>query len=313
MKTKSQSCIFRSGLLIGALIIGLLFAGYIIVGNMKKSTNEYESIRQLTKQEKALRSSMDSTKNKPYPELNKLFNKWDTIIVKNSEILEHQQISADQNLSIWLAVIAAICTILPVVLGVNQSFSFNNQLEVAKEDIMSKVTEADDKMKELQKQQVAYKLQSFVNTLSLNIKILSDWEELEVSQNPFLTSKPLLDTLLKNIVVYSSKCKEEILPLNEKEVSELSSLDVVTYNNIIKDNALNLLLVLNNLLKKYEVFFDKTNLFELHTLMDDIWYSIEAIIHDKSNKKDVAIYMMAAHKYCVQIRDLFSRQFAKEE
>lgn len=35
MKTKSQSCIFRSGLLIGALIIGLLFAGYIIVGNMK--------------------------------------------------------------------------------------------------------------------------------------------------------------------------------------------------------------------------------------------------------------------------------------
>lgn len=297
----------------GALIIGLLIAGYIIVGNMKKSTNEYESIKQLNKQEKALRSSMDSTKNKPYPELNKLFNKWDTIIVKNSEILEHQQISADQNLSIWLAVIAAICTILPVVLGVNQSFSFNNQLEAAKEDIMSKVTEADDKMKKLQKQQVAYKLQSFVNTLSLNIKILSDWEELEVSQNPFLTSKPLLDTLLKNIVDYSSKCKEEILPLNEKEVSELSSLDVVTYNNIIKDNALNLLLVLNNLLKKYEVFFDKTNLFELHTLMDDIWYSIEAIIHDKSNEKDVAIYMMAAHKYCVQIRDLFSRQFAKEE
>lgn len=313
MKTKSQSCLFGSGLLMGALIIGLLIAGYIIVGNMKKSTNEYESIKQLNKQEKALRSSMDSTKNKPYPELNKLFNKWDTIIVKNSEILEHQQISADQNLSIWLAVIAAICTILPVVLGVNQSFSFNNQLEAAKEDIMSKVTEADDKMKKLQKQQVAYKLQSFVNTLSLNIKILSDWEELEVSQNPFLTSKPLLDILLKNIVDYSSKCKEEILPLNEKEVSELSSLDVVTYNNIIKDNALNLLLVLNNLLKKYEVFFDKTNLFELHTLMDDIWYSIEAIIHDKSNEKDVAIYMMAAHKYCVQIRDLFSRQFAKEE
>lgn len=313
MKTKSQSCIFGSGLFIGALIIGLLIAGYIIFGNMKKSTNEYESIKQLNKQEKALRSSIDSTKNKPFPELNKLFNKWDTIIVKNSEILEHQQISADQNLSIWLAVIAAICTILPVVLGVNQSFSFNNQLEVAKEDIMSKVKEADDKMKELQKQQVAYKLQSFVNTLSLNIKILSDWEELEVSQNPFLTSKPLLDTLLKNIVHYSSKCKKEILPLNEKEVSELSSLDVVTYNNIIKDNALNLLLVLNNLLKKYEVFFDKTNLFELHTLMDDIWYSIEAIIHDKSNKKDVAIYMMAAHKYYVQIRDLFSRQFAKEE
>ncbi len=65
MKTKSQSCLFGSGLLMGALIIGLLIAGYIIVGDMKKSTNEYESIKQLNKQEKALRSSMDSTKNKP--------------------------------------------------------------------------------------------------------------------------------------------------------------------------------------------------------------------------------------------------------
>lgn len=308
MKTKSQSCVFWSGVFMSALIVGILILGYFIFGNMKKSTNEYESIKQLNIQEKALRSSMDSTKNKPYPELNKLFNKWDSIIVKNSELLEHQQISADQNLSIWLAVIAAICTILPVVLGVNQSFSFKNQLETAKENMMNKVTEADDKLKKLQKQQVAYKLQSFVNTLSLNIKILSDWEELEVSQNPFLTSKPLLDTLLKKIVDYSSKCKDEIMPLNEKDVSELSTLDIETYNKIINDNALNLLLVLNNLLKKYEVFFDKTNLFELHTLMDDI-----CIIHDKSNKKNVAIYMMAAHKYCVQIRDLFSRQFVKEE
>lgn len=111
-----------------ALIVGILILGYFIFGNMKKSTNEYESIKQLNIQEKALRSSMDSTKNKPYPELNKLFNKWDTIIVKNSELLEHQQISADQNLSIWLAVIAAICTILPVVLGVNQSFSFQKSV-----------------------------------------------------------------------------------------------------------------------------------------------------------------------------------------
>lgn len=82
MKTKSQSCIFGSGLFIGALIIGLLIAGYIIFGNMKKSTNEYESIKQLNKQEKALRSSIDSTKNKPFPELNKLFNKWDTILLR---------------------------------------------------------------------------------------------------------------------------------------------------------------------------------------------------------------------------------------
>ena len=55
-----------------------------------------------------------------------------------------------------------------------------------------KVLEAEGKMNELQKKQVAYNLQSFVNTLSMNIKILGDWEELEVGQNPFLTSRSLL-------------------------------------------------------------------------------------------------------------------------
>ena len=45
-----------------ALIVGILILGYFIFGNMKKSTNEYESIKQLNIQEKALRSSMDSTK-----------------------------------------------------------------------------------------------------------------------------------------------------------------------------------------------------------------------------------------------------------
>lgn len=47
MKTKSQSCVFWSGVFMSALIVGILILGYFIFGNMKKSTNEYESIKQL--------------------------------------------------------------------------------------------------------------------------------------------------------------------------------------------------------------------------------------------------------------------------
>ena len=47
MKTKSQSCVFWSGVFMSALIVGILILGYFIFANMKKSTNEYESIKQL--------------------------------------------------------------------------------------------------------------------------------------------------------------------------------------------------------------------------------------------------------------------------
>lgn len=166
-------------------------------------------------------------------------------------------------------------------------------------------------MNELQKKQVAYNLQSFVNTLSMNIKILGDWEELEVGQNPFLTSRSLLKAQMSKMVEYSSKCNDEYLSI-EDQLNGISSEDKEILTNSIKDNALDLLLLLNNLLKKYEVFFDRTNLFELHTIMDEIWYDIDDILDGKNTKKDVKIYIMVAHKYCKQIEELFLKQFAKE-
>ena len=265
-------------------IVGISSGVFYIFQSQKQSLEDMEYIRSLNKQEKEIRKTLVSKKKMPSPELNELFAKWDTIIVKNAEVLEHQQISADQNFSIWLTVIAAICTILPVVLGINQSLSFHNQLESAKAEMEKKVLEAEGKMNELQKKQVVYNLQSFVNTLSMNIKILGDWEELEVGQNPFLTSRPLLKTQMSKMVEYSSKCNDEYLSI-EDQLDGISS---------------------------YEVFFDRTNLFELHTIMDEIWFDIDDILHGKNTKKNMGIYIMVAHKYCKQIEELFLKQFAKE-
>ena len=175
MKDKKQCYIPWCKVVLILLIIGISSGVFYIFQNQKSSLKDTTDISSLNKQEKNIRKELMSQKKMLSPELNELFAKWDTIIVKNAEILEHQQISADQNFSIWLTVIAAICTILPVVLGINQSLSFHNQLESAKAEMEKKVLEAEGKMNELQKKQVAYNLQSFVNTLSMNIKILGDW------------------------------------------------------------------------------------------------------------------------------------------
>lgn len=63
-------------------------------------------------------------------QMDTLFQHWDSMIQVEHNNLVHAQKSADQNLSIWLAVIAAICTILPVVLGINQTSSFDAKLDI---------------------------------------------------------------------------------------------------------------------------------------------------------------------------------------
>lgn len=159
----------------------------------------------------------------------------------------------DQNLSIWIGIIAAICTILPVALSISQSVNFQEHLKQAREDMQESTRGIEHEMDEMSERQIVYNLQSFVNTLSMNIKILSDWEELEVGQNPFLTSRPLLEYQLFKMVEYSSKCVNEYVSVADK----LSKTTTDEYDRIrknIKDNALDLLLLMNNLLKNMKCF-----------------------------------------------------------
>ena len=78
-------------------------------------------------------------------QMDTLFQHWDSMIQVEHNNLVHAQKSADRNLSIWLAVIAAICTILPVVLGINQTSSFDAKLDIYKQYV-------DDKVKEFKNQ-----------------------------------------------------------------------------------------------------------------------------------------------------------------
>lgn len=302
---------YRTIVVASMLLIGILVVFSFHLHFDKCETVDRQSLTTLLQQEHNQRLGVMNDSAMKNTKLDSLFSTWDSIMVKKNDMLESQQKNADQNLSIWLCVIAAICTILPVVLGISHSLNFKLQLDEAKNEMRLQIDKANEEMKNLQRKQTTSNLQAFVNTMSQNIKSLSDLEELEVNQNPFLTCSKLIKIELGKMVENSLLCQKEYSSI-EDEIKNKDTEEVLNIRKNIKDNALELLLLQNNLLKKYEVYFNKSSLFELHDLMDDIWYRIDAIVREKDVRKDIGIYLISAHAFSKHIQTLFSKQFVKE-
>lgn len=306
IKYSCRTVIVASMLLIGILVV---FSFHLHFD--KCETVDRQSLTTLLQQEHNQRLGVMNDSAMKNTKLDSLFSTWDSIMVKKNDMLESQQKNADQNLSIWLCVIAAICTILPVVLSISHSLNFKLQLDEAKNEMRLQIDKANEDMKNLQRKQTTSNLQAFVNTMSQNIKSLSDLEELEVNQNPFLTCSKLIKIELEKMVENSLLCQKEYSSI-EDEIKNKDTEEVLNIRKNIKDNALEILLLQNNLLKKYEVYFNKSSLFELHDLMDDIWYRIDAIVREKDVRKDIGIYLISAQAFSKHIQTLFSKQFVKE-
>lgn len=277
-------------------------------------TKDNEEIEILLKEERAIRTKISSQKVDDHTnELQNLFEKWNTIIEKKNDLLDKQIKGADQSLAIWIGVIAAICTILPVVLAMNQNKNFDVLIKTAKQEMEDKVKrtidDANKKMEMLEKRQVTYNLQSFANTFAINIKILSDLEELEVNKNPFLTSKELITRELDMMIGNTDKCILEYNKIKE-DLEKKNADEKEQILRCVKENAIELMLLQNNLLRRYEAFFSKESLFELHDLIDDIWYRVEAVITGKDQSQDVSKYLSMACVFCQRIQDLFKKQLS---
>lgn len=299
-------------------IVAFAFLVFIVLVYFAYSSNERKfaikqlKIEQLMQQESQMRNEIKTHQEFPLPELYDLFDKWDSIMVHKNDLLEEQQKSADQNLTIWLAVIAAICTILPVVLGISQTFNFKMHLEEAKTEMKQQLDEANKNMSDLQNKQIIYNLRSFVNTMSMNIKTLIDLQELEINKNPFLTCKELIKLELDKMVDGSCKCQKEYLKLK----NELQSIEGQTADEIIKSiqhNALEIFLLQNNLLRKYEVFFSGISLIELQNLVNIInKYSEPLVLYPEKavDIEDCFVYALTISK---QIQTLFKGQVEDSE
>lgn len=78
--------------------------------------------------------------------LDNLFSKWDSILEEDRNELRNTLKTISICLSIWIGLIAAICTILPIVLGINANSNFQKDIDRAKEDMSEKITGLEDKM-----------------------------------------------------------------------------------------------------------------------------------------------------------------------
>ena len=257
--------------------------------------------------------------------LNMLFEQWDTILKQEHALFRSEQSSAQQNIAIWLSIIAAICTILPIVIGINQNMSFNSQvnllsaefqrqLDEYSKEIRLKTDKFNQEIREFRKKALESKFSELVNTFSVNLRILTELEEIEIHQNVLLTCPKLLKGQLDKLEKHSLKFKEDYLKLSsefgndvdtqEKSEKEKVSPDIQIIESQLKENLVDVYILMNNLLKKYETYFDDDLLFRVHDTMDQLWYKTNSILNTP-NEVNIQEHIESICHYISRIKEIF--------
>ena len=257
--------------------------------------------------------------------LNMLFEQWNTILKQEHALFRAEQSSAQQNIAIWLSIIAAICTILPIVIGINQNMSFNSQVNLLSAEFQRKMDEYskeiriktdrfNNEISEFRKKALEGRFSELVNTFSVNLRILTELEEIEIHQNVLLTCPKLLKGQLDKLEKHSLKFKEDYLKLSsefgndvdtqEKSEKEKVSPDIQIIESQLRENLVDVYILMNNLLKKYETYFDDDLLFRVHDTMDQLWYKTDSILKTP-NEVNIQEHIESICHYISRIKEIF--------
>lgn len=257
--------------------------------------------------------------------LNMLFEQWNTILKQEHALFRSEQSSAQQNIAIWLSIIAAICTILPIVIGINQNMSFNSQVNLLSAEFQRKMDEYskeiriktdrfNNEISEFRKKALEGRFSELVNTFSVNLRILTELEEIEIHQNVLLTCPKLLKGQLDKLEKHSLKFKEDYLKLSsefgndvdtqEKSEKEKVSPDIQIIESQLRENLVDVYILMNNLLKKYETYFDDDLLFRVHDTMDQLWYKTDSILKTP-NEVNIQEHIESICHYISRIKEIF--------
>lgn len=257
--------------------------------------------------------------------LNMLFEQWNTILKQEHALFRSEQSSAQQNIAIWLSIIAAICTILPIVIGINQNMSFNSQVNLLSAEFQRKMDEYskeiriktdrfNNEISEFRKKALEGRFSELVNTFSVNLRILTELEEIEIHQNVLLTCPKLLKGQLDKLEKHSLKFKEDYLKLSsefgndvdtqEKSEKEKVSPDIQIIESQLREKLVDVYILMNNLLKKYETYFDDDLLFRVHDTMDQLWYKTNSILNTP-NEVNIQEHIESICHYISRIKEIF--------
>ena len=179
--------------IISCILIAILF----LVTNTCSAKYIDSTLRKTDQTERAELMNIQPSMGKVYRErLDDLFSKWNSILEEDRSELRNALKTMSICLSIWIGIIAAICTILPIVIGINANSNFQKDIAQAesgmlktmsekiktlkanlKKSISTKETLFNQKVKKTEKQ-----LQTKVDAAEAKIKGIAEKQEQKIQQ-----------------------------------------------------------------------------------------------------------------------------------
>lgn len=121
---------------------------------------------------------------------------------------------------------------------------------------------------------------------------------------------------LDKLEKHSLKFKEDYLKLSSefKKNNDIDTQEVVEKEKVspdiqiiesqLRENLVDVYILMNNLLKKYETYFDDDLLFRVHDTMDQLWYKTDCILKTP-NEVNIQEHIESICHYISRIKEIF--------
>lgn len=217
--------------------------------------------------------------------LDSLFNVWHEVVSAERKELQLTKQNEERSHALWLAVIAAVCTVLPVVLAINQSRE-NEQLA---EDMKAKLEETKEESKQLHKdidklkgeigeQKQRQQLRQNLSTISQVIRTLCDMQQLENKHSAHLNKRTV--ALLKLLATTTRSAAGHLTQSEGKASSEGEALTQAAFVALCS---------IRNMLYQYDNVFTERLILKSQTYKDSLNSEIDTIVKIVNDNRDVPL------------------------
>lgn len=142
--------------------------------------------------------------------LDKLFEKWDNILDSDRTKLRQSIDVLSTNVTVWCGMIAAICTIVSIVLGINANKNFEREIDRASEDYNDRLKKQtkelavkqftlESNMKTVYDRADRMSAAQVLSDLSVHLRVIAELQEFEAKDKGMLTKPELILEVLKNL------------------------------------------------------------------------------------------------------------------
>lgn len=125
---------------------------------------------------------------------------------RNTDIVKERIEIFDSNITLWLAFIAAICTLLPMASAFYQATNISRELDELRKYIENEESKLDKQQKDFERKVKDYEIMlaqteiiSFLGTLVQSIRLICDMEDFRFKEKIVLADKEYLKKLVSGV------------------------------------------------------------------------------------------------------------------